>query len=223
MPKFAEDYIQVNERIIAFRNQYPDGSLQSEIVELSEKRVVIRATAYRTPFDTRPGIGHSALDIPGATQFTRGSELENAETSAWGRALAALGFEVKRGIASQDEINVKLHDRSTMNARTGEITPATNEPPTQRMRAPTNAQVEEHRAEVMRVVNAGKAPPPEVSDADVARIVEAGKKVKATDPLRWAVFDEWVQRQGGWGKFRQTGGARVDEGLAILEGEKTTA
>lgn len=101
---FAPDYIQVNERLIAFREKYPEGCVQAEIIEFNETRVTMRALAYRTPDDPRPGIGHSSLGIPGATSYTRGSELENCETSAWGRALAALGFEVKRAIASAEEV-----------------------------------------------------------------------------------------------------------------------
>lgn len=107
MSGFAADYIQVNERIIAFREKYPDGCLQTEIIELSDSRVTMRAYAYRTPDDTRPGIGHSTLGIPGLTPYTKGSELENCETSAWGRALAALGFEVKRAVASAEEVASK--------------------------------------------------------------------------------------------------------------------
>jgi hypothetical protein len=110
MPRDLSDYIQVNERIIRFKEAFPEGSLQSQIVELTEERVVMRGEAYRTPDDPRPGVGHSWLEIPGKTPFTRGSEIENAETSAWGRALAALGFEVKRGIASMEEIAIKEGD-----------------------------------------------------------------------------------------------------------------
>jgi hypothetical protein len=98
------DYVQVNERILAFTEKYPDGCLQSEIVEVTDSRIVMRAYAYRTPEDTKPGIGHSWLEIPGRTPYTRGSEIENCETSAWGRALAALGFEVKRGIATAEDV-----------------------------------------------------------------------------------------------------------------------
>lgn len=105
-----DDYVQVNERIEAFYKQYPDGSLQSEIVEMTDSRVTVKAYAYRDREDTRPAVGHSYLGIPGSTNFTRGSELENAETSAWGRALAALGFEVKRGIASKQEVQNKRVD-----------------------------------------------------------------------------------------------------------------
>jgi hypothetical protein len=107
MSNFAEDYIPVAERIAAFYAKHPEGSLQGEMVELSETRVVIRAFAYRTPDDIRPGIGYSSLTIPGSTPFTRGSEIENCETSAWGRAIAALGFEVKRGVATAEEVRNK--------------------------------------------------------------------------------------------------------------------
>ena len=107
MSNFAEDYISVNERIAAFHAKYPDGSLQSEIIELSDSRVVIRGYAYRSPLDERPGTGYSAMSIPGKTPYTRDSEVENCETSAWGRALAALGFEVKRGVASSEEVKSK--------------------------------------------------------------------------------------------------------------------
>ena len=101
------DYVPVNERVDAFYAKHPEGSIQSEIVELTTSRVTVKAYAFRTPDDVRPGIGHSSLEIPGATPYTRGSEIENAETSAWGRAIAALGFEVKRGIASHEEVRNK--------------------------------------------------------------------------------------------------------------------
>lgn len=106
------DYVPVNERIAAFYEKHPEGSIQSEMVELSESRVVMRAFAYRSPDDPRPGIGYSSMTIPGSTSFTRGSEVENCETSAWGRAIASLGFEVKRGIATKEEVENKQEEPS---------------------------------------------------------------------------------------------------------------
>lgn len=104
------DYIPVNERLMAFYTKHPEGSIQSDMITLTDNLVVFRASAYRSPDDSKPGVGHSSMTIPGSTSFTRGSEIENAETSAWGRALAALGFEVKRGVASRDEIENKQDD-----------------------------------------------------------------------------------------------------------------
>lgn len=106
-------YIEVHERIAAFKAAHPEGSLQSEIYMLNDSVVVMKAYAYRTPQDERPGIGFSSLGIPGSTPYTKGSEIENCETSAWGRAIAALGFEVKRGIASREEVTNKQGDAGT--------------------------------------------------------------------------------------------------------------
>jgi hypothetical protein len=131
MPGFnMDDYVPVNERIAAFYEQHPEGSLQSEIVELTADRVTVKAYAYRSDEDPRPGIGHSSLAIPGSTSFTKGSEIENAETSAWGRAIAALGFEVKRGVATAEEVrNKQPSDGERADpARRGSRRPATTRP-----------------------------------------------------------------------------------------------
>ena len=98
-------YVEVSERIADFRERFPDGSLQAEIVELRDDLVIVKAYAYRTPDDERPGTGLASEPIPGKTNFTRDSELMNAETSAWGRALIAVGAaDAKRGIASANEV-----------------------------------------------------------------------------------------------------------------------
>jgi hypothetical protein len=74
-------------------------------VEVEGKQWVIgRAYAYRTPDDQRPGIGTAWEIVPGTTNFTRGSELQNLETSAWGRAIGALGIGIDASIATLDEI-----------------------------------------------------------------------------------------------------------------------
>ena len=99
------DYVEVNERILEFRDKHPEGSLQAEIVSLTDALVVVKAYAYRTPDDPRPGTGLASEPIPGKTNFTRDSELMNCETSAWGRALIAVGAaDAKRGIASANEV-----------------------------------------------------------------------------------------------------------------------
>lgn len=130
-PAFAPDYVQVHERIAAFYAKYPEGSLQSDIVVHTDNLIVMVAKAFRSPADERPGIGHSSLEIPGHTSFTRGSEIENCETSAWGRAIAALGFEVKRGIATQEEVDNKR----------GEAPPPRQSRPAAPRPAPTPAPV----------------------------------------------------------------------------------
>lgn len=104
----ADDYVDVAERIRGFKKEFPEGSLQSfqppYVADVGERSFVIySAAAYRTPDDPRPGVGWAWEPVPGPTPFTRDSELQNAETSAWGRAIVALGFETKH-IASANEV-----------------------------------------------------------------------------------------------------------------------
>ena len=101
-----EDYIEVSERIQRFYEKYPDGSLQGSWTWMGPGHdvIVFRAEAFRSQEDTRPGIGHASEPYPGLTSFTKNSEMMNAETSAWGRAIASLGIAVHRGIASAQEV-----------------------------------------------------------------------------------------------------------------------
>jgi hypothetical protein len=102
-----EGYVEVADRITAFYEKHPEGSLQCKewhMEEVGDKLfVVYTALAYRTPDDARPGVGTAWEPFPGKTNFTRDSELMNCETSSWGRALAALGFVGKK-IASAEEV-----------------------------------------------------------------------------------------------------------------------
>jgi hypothetical protein len=107
--QFAMDYIDVATRIVEFREKFPDGSLQQVSLDFREVAgawwVIYTAAAYRTPDDARPGHGTAWEPVPGWTNFTKGSEVQNAETAAWGRAIvAALAADTKRGIASAEEV-----------------------------------------------------------------------------------------------------------------------
>jgi len=121
-----DDYVDVAQRIADFRELYPSGSLQpADLTHPWEQAtvagvtkqgepfaatmIVYVAAAYRTPDDQRPGIGVAWEPFPGRTPYTLGSELMNAETSAWGRAIiAVLASDSKRGIASRQEVKGRV-------------------------------------------------------------------------------------------------------------------
>ena len=110
------NYNDVPSRIAEFREKYPKGTLQQLKLEFSEVAgkwwVIYTAAAYRTPDDERPGHGTAWEPVPGKTPYTKDSELQNAETAAWGRAIvAALAADTKRGIASAEEVRNRRADR----------------------------------------------------------------------------------------------------------------
>lgn len=113
---FNLDYIDVATRIQGFRDKFPGGSLQQVSIDFREVAgvcwVIYTAAAYRTPDDERPGHGTAWEQIPGLTPFTRGSEVQNAETAAWGRAIVAVLQGDMRRIASAEEVR-SAQDRQT--------------------------------------------------------------------------------------------------------------
>lgn len=113
--ELADDYVDVAERIRDFRKAFPNGSLQQVSLDFREVAgswwVIFTAAAYRTPDDERPGQGTAWEPVPGKTPFTKGSEVQNAETAAWGRAIvAALAGDTKR-IASREEVQNRRADQ----------------------------------------------------------------------------------------------------------------
>ena len=144
---FAEDYIPVNERIAAFIAKYPEGSLRPlwpddpyrVLGEGETKWLVYGACAYRHPEDPAPGVGLAWEPVPGRTPFTRGSELMNAESSAWGRALAAIGIATNRSIATAEEVRL-AQERSGASQSAGKPASGTSASP--RAKSAQNASQE---------------------------------------------------------------------------------
>lgn len=127
------DYVDVPARIAEFRTKYPDGSLQPadlahpyRIEQIGDQHyVVVVAAAYRSPEDPRPGVGMAYEQWPGRTPYTKNSELQNAETSAWGRAIvAALAADTKRSIASAEEVRNRQADQEWEQAQAAAATEA---------------------------------------------------------------------------------------------------
>lgn len=103
-----DNYVDVPTRLAQFRDLYPEGTLQQvdlQFLDLGGKSwVCYTAAAFRSPSDERPGMGTAWEPVPGPTAFTRDSEVQNAETSAWGRAIIAVGAGDASRIASREEV-----------------------------------------------------------------------------------------------------------------------
>jgi len=96
----------VADRIIYFNENYKNGSITTELItEHSSDKIIIKATV--TPDIATPQrffTGYSQATV-GQGYINKTSALENAETSAVGRALAMMGIGVIESVASVDEIN----------------------------------------------------------------------------------------------------------------------
>ena len=101
------DYIDVKQRITLFYAKYPEGSLQfmfKGTLEHDPEMIWGIAYAYRFPGDAKPAIGHAQELAKGKTNFTRGSEMQNLETSAIGRCIGMAGLGIDASLATSDEV-----------------------------------------------------------------------------------------------------------------------
>ena len=101
-----EDYVPVAERLERFYERFPDGRVITHIIEHNMETgfVLMRAEVYRNADDAQPAATGHAFEVRSEGYVQKTSYIEVCETSSVGRALALLGFEVKRGIASREEI-----------------------------------------------------------------------------------------------------------------------
>lgn len=96
-------YVLVSDRVLYFNEQYPEGSITTELVSSpNDDLVIVKATVK--PNDKQTFTGYSQATW-GEGYINKTSALENAETSAVGRALGFMGIGVIESIASADEIN----------------------------------------------------------------------------------------------------------------------
>ena len=98
----GKPYVQVLERVKAYRSLWPKGSIQTEILNLDENMVVIRATVADENGKTLAT--GTAFEMKGSSMINRTSYIENCETSAVGRALGMLALGIDASIASADEV-----------------------------------------------------------------------------------------------------------------------
>lgn len=105
MPRFDLDsYVPVNERIMRFYDKFPGGRILTSVVENDREAgfVLMRAEVYRNAGDDLPAATGHAYEVKGGQGPQATSHIEVCETSAVGRALALLGFEVSRSAGREE-------------------------------------------------------------------------------------------------------------------------
>ena len=118
-----QNYETVSERTLKFYREYPKGRIETSLEDFSGNhnatRWVMRAAVYRDSETATPpaGVGY-AFEIDGGKGANRSSALENCETSAIGRALAAAGFASDKQRATREEMRkVAIEDARDALAR----------------------------------------------------------------------------------------------------------
>ena len=100
-----EDYETVEERLVKYWKDHPDGQIHTEVLEQSASRFIVKASIYRTEADARPWTTGLAEETVQGRGVNATSALENCETSAIGRALANAGYATKGKRASREEMS----------------------------------------------------------------------------------------------------------------------
>lgn len=106
----GKEYVQVNQRVIAFRKLFPEGSIVTDLIEFGGGVCVVKATIYDDGKVISTGL---AYEKEGSTFINKTSYVENCETSAVGRALGLLGIGIDTSIASADEMQTAIVNQAS--------------------------------------------------------------------------------------------------------------
>ncbi len=107
----GKDYVEVHTRLKYFRENYPNYSLTTEVLEKTETSILIMAKVLNPEGQVLAcGI---AEEEKGATHINKTSYVENCETSAWGRALGNLGIGLDTSVASADEVTNAINQETS--------------------------------------------------------------------------------------------------------------
>lgn len=115
-----DDYETVEERLVKFWKEHPDGQIHTKVLEHTSARFIVEASIYRTEADARPWTTGLAEETVQGRGVNATSALENCETSAIGRALANAGYATKGKRASREEMS-KVEAASKVKANIDEV------------------------------------------------------------------------------------------------------
>jgi len=100
-----EDYETVEERLVKFWKEHPDGRISTTLVEHTLQRFIVQASVFRTEVDAQAWTTGFAEETVSTRGVNSTSALENCETSAIGRALANAGYVTKGKRPSREEMS----------------------------------------------------------------------------------------------------------------------
>lgn len=109
----GKPYVEVNERIKAFRAMCPGGSISTEILSMENGIVTMRTTVCDE--EGRVLATGLAQEKESSSYINKTSYVENCETSAVGRALGLCGIGIDGSVASAEEVANAINNQNKTN------------------------------------------------------------------------------------------------------------
>ena len=110
----GKQYVTVDERVKEFHKLYPNGSIRTDLIELTDRFIIKAEVCPDVSNRMRIFTGY-AYEMIGSSQINKTSALENCETSAVGRALGFLDIGLMGSIATADEVENAIHQQEAHN------------------------------------------------------------------------------------------------------------
>lgn len=110
----GKPYNTVNQRVLAFRELFPDGAISTELISNDNGVCIVKAYIYADAYRI-VATGH-AYEKESSTFINKTSYIENCETSAVGRALGFLGIGITESIATYEEVATAMQNQNKRSA-----------------------------------------------------------------------------------------------------------
>ena len=111
-----DDYETVEERLVKFWKDNPDGRIETKLLEASPSRFIVGSSVYRKSDDSAPWATGLAEETVQGRGVNATSALENCETSSIGRALANAGYATKGKRPTREEMSKVAAKSAAQNA-----------------------------------------------------------------------------------------------------------
>jgi hypothetical protein len=98
------EYTTVRERVIEFWKRYPNGRIETEILEWSDHRFIVAARLYREATDDKPFSTGLANEVITDRGVNKDFALENGATSALGIACGHANIGIDKHKPSREEM-----------------------------------------------------------------------------------------------------------------------
>ena len=115
----GKQYSEVSQRIKAFRLVHPSGCITTEIIDMNNGIVTMKASVFDEQ-NHLLGTGF-AQEKENSSFINKTSYIENCETSAIGRALGTCGYGVDVSVASAEEVQNAIHNQQMDEKKLGEL------------------------------------------------------------------------------------------------------